>query len=158
MATSSKIPLPPMEGRKGRLRPSLSSAGSRLYAANGVELLTWTGIPSLTHLGITRAPELPFLLYPPLSPHSSLLSFHPPSPRGFPFPLAFNDTTLINSVNGSSTLQARLSQAPFSSSLPPRLLPCLSSRGRGGSSWPFRHSVKGARASSSQLLLSVSPT
>lgn len=32
-------------------------------------------------------------------------AFLPPTlPRGFPFPLAFNDTTLINSVNGSSTL------------------------------------------------------
>lgn len=62
MATPSKIPLPPMEERKGRLRPSLSPAGSRLYAANGVELLTQTGIPSLTHLGITGGPQPPFLL------------------------------------------------------------------------------------------------
>lgn len=67
MATSSKIPLSPIEERKGRLPPLLSSAGSRLSAANGVEFLTQTGIPSLTHLGITRGPEQPFLLIP-LSP------------------------------------------------------------------------------------------
>lgn len=79
MATSSKIPLSPMEERKGRLRPLLSSADYRLYTANGVEFLTQTGIPSLTHPRITGGPEQPFLLYPPLSPHSSLLSIHPPS-------------------------------------------------------------------------------
>lgn len=68
-----------MEYRKVRLRPSLSSANYRLYAANGVEFLTQTGIPSLTHLRITGGPEQLFPLYALLSPHSSLLSIHPPS-------------------------------------------------------------------------------
>ena len=74
-------------GKKGSfLRPSLSSAGSHLYAANGVELLTQRRIPSLTYLGITRGPEPPFLPYPFLSPHSLPLSFHPPSQGAFLFP------------------------------------------------------------------------
>lgn len=68
MATSSKIPLSHMEERKGRLHPLLSSAGSRLYTANGVEFLTQTGIPSLTHLGITGGSERSFLLPPPGPP------------------------------------------------------------------------------------------
>lgn len=118
MATPSKIPLPPMEGKKGRLRPSLLSDCSRLYAANGVELLTQTVIPSLTHLGITGGPELPFLLYHPPVPQRLIAFLTSTLLRGFPLPLSFNDTALINSVNGSSTLQARLS--------PPPLLPKLS--------------------------------
>lgn len=73
-----------MEGRKGRLRPSLSSARSRLYAANGVELLTQKGIPSLTHLGITGGPEPLFLLYTPLSPTAHYFpSTHPPEGLSF---------------------------------------------------------------------------
>lgn len=81
MATPSKIPLLPMEGRKGRLRPSLYSACSRLYAANGVELLTQTGIPSLTHLRITGGPKMPSLFYPPAD--HCFPSTHPPEGLSF---------------------------------------------------------------------------
>lgn len=78
MATSSKIPLSPMEERKGRLRPLLSTVDYGFYAANGVEFLTQTGIPSLTHLRITRDPVHPFVLEPLLCSHSCTLSIHPP--------------------------------------------------------------------------------
>lgn len=102
MATSSKIPLLPMEGRKGRLHPLLSSAGSRLYTVSGVEFLTQTGIPSLTHLGITRGPEQSFLL-PLLGPPAAHCFSSTPLER-FSFSLPLNDMTLINSINGFSTL------------------------------------------------------
>lgn len=85
MATPSKIPQTPMEGRKGRLHPLHSFAFSSLYRANGVELLTQTGIPSLTHLRITEVPEPP-LLYLTLSLKRSMESTQPPSQGAFLFP------------------------------------------------------------------------
>lgn len=105
MATSSKIPLPPMEERKGRFFAPLA-----LFCWFPSLRCQWSGTPDAERDTFSDAPrdhQGPRTTLSSLSfsvPPQPTAFLQPTLPRGFPFPLAFNDTTLINSVNGSSTL------------------------------------------------------
>lgn len=100
----------------------------------------WSGTPDADRDTFSDAPRDcrgPWVALSFLPPHPpSLTAFFPPTfLRGFPFPQAFNDTTLINTAL-MGPLHCRLGA---SLSLPPLRLPC-----RGGSSWSFKTSTEGA--------------
>lgn len=102
MATSSKIPV--AHGvQKGSFTPLTFLCQLPSLRCQ------WSGIPDTDRDTFSDAPQDhrgPWAALPSLCPSvpPQLTAFHPPSLlKGFPFPLAFNGTTPINSVNGPST-------------------------------------------------------
>lgn len=126
IATSSKIPLSPMEQRKGSLTPLALLCGLRFLRCQ------WSGIPDADRDTFSDAPR--DRQGPPSAP-SFTSPFHAPTTSRFPpasvpllqrlflFPQPFNDTSLINRVNGSSAPWTSRGQAPLSCvSIPNTLL------------------------------------